>query len=184
MLSFVVSNCVKDFFPDADALFDLMDADRYLEQVIGFSGKTEKEWKESLWKNINSIHAFFNSHLKIKLSVSIGSLFSKEEGLADSYEQARDFIFQVIDSNMESGRRSAQLARCMLFGLVGTIIKGLSLTRRDNSFLGRLNPVERLLQCETFEMMKSELSDILKRVCDYIIISTPTKRIPIKGSLR
>ena len=82
LLSFVVSNCVKDFFPDVDALFDLMDADRYLEQVIGFSGKTEKEWKESLWKNINSIHAFFNSHLKIKLSVSIGSLFLKEEGLS------------------------------------------------------------------------------------------------------
>lgn len=218
LLSFVVSNCVKDFFEDAHTVFDLVDADHYLIQVIGFSGKNKEEHKEALWKKLHSIHEFFNSRLKIRLSVSMGSLFEEAEGLADSYEQAReameyrmmmgsnvvidfesltelslfydysleserdiinslkngnyeqarDFMFQVIDSNINSGMMSAQLARCMLFDLVGTIIKGLSLTRLDSAFLGRLNPVERLLQCETFDRMKCELSDILRRVCDYI----------------
>lgn len=85
-----------------------------------------------------------------------------------NFEQSRDMVFQVIDENLNSGMISAQLARCMLFDLVGTVIKALSLTRLDSNFLGQLNLIERLLQCETFEQMKDELSDILKKVCDYI----------------
>jgi AraC-type DNA-binding domain-containing proteins len=85
-----------------------------------------------------------------------------------SYEQTKALVFKVIDSNLASGMLSSQLAHCMLFDLVGTIIKVLSLTKLDNSFLGNLNPIERLFRCETFEQMKWELSDILYNVCEYI----------------
>lgn len=85
-----------------------------------------------------------------------------------NFKQSRDMVFQVIDDNLNSGMLSSQLARCMLFDLVGTMIKALSLTRLDSNFLGQLNLIDRLLQCETFDQMKYELSDILKRVCEYI----------------
>ncbi|MDL2234038.1 helix-turn-helix transcriptional regulator [Ruminococcaceae bacterium OttesenSCG-928-L11] len=85
-----------------------------------------------------------------------------------NYQQTRKLIFGVIDSNISSGMLSAQLARCIFFDITGTVIKALSSTKLDNSFLVRLAPIDRLVQCETLPQMKQELDDILSAVCTYI----------------
>ena len=74
----------------------------------------------------------------------------------------------MIDRNLASGRMSSQMARCMLFDLIGTVIKALSQTHLDNHFVSQLNPIEKLFQCETFEQMKKEIEDILEKVCEYV----------------
>lgn len=218
LLSFVISNCCKDFYGEKAAAFDAVELDRYLVQIFCLEDKPEKELRQQIWNQLEAMHKFFNSSLQIKLSASLGNICYGAEMICGSYEkakealeyrmlmgnnvlidtehlsefalfyeysiesekdimnslksgnfaQARDLVFQVIDNNVDSGMMSAQLARCMLFDLAGTIIKALSLIRLDNNFLGQLNPVERLFQCETFDEMKKEISDILENVCDYI----------------
>lgn len=93
------------------------------------------------------------------------------------YQQTMDLIGQVIDENLSSGMISARLARCIFFDLTGTVVKALSTTRLDNSFLVRLDPIDRLLKCETLPQMKAELADIIRRVCDYIALEKPDDRL-------
>lgn len=85
-----------------------------------------------------------------------------------NFKQAKEYMFRVIDRNLASGRMSSQMARCMLFDLIGTVIKALSQTHLDNHFVSQLNPIEKLFQCETFEQMKKEIEDILEKVCEYV----------------
>lgn len=218
LLTFTVSNCNKDFFEDAEQLFDVVELERYLVSIICYDRRQENGLKERIWEKIEEVHHFFNESLKIKLSIAIGDICYGPEGIGASYEKAKGaleyrmvmgnnvvidahemnhfalfydysiesekdiinslksgsfeqsekLVFQVIDGNLASGMISAQLAKCMMFDLVGTVMKALSMTKLDNTFLGQLNPIERLSQCETFEQMKRELSDILNRVCLYI----------------
>lgn len=215
LLAFVVSNCVKDFFGNSTKLFELVELDRYLVQIIGYEGREEQ--RIDILKSLEELHEFFNKKLKIKLSISlsecccrleeINTIYEKarealeyrlvmgnnvvidshdlgdfalsydysienEKDIINSlkngnYEQSKELMFQVIDNNLSAGMMSSQLARCMLFDLVGTVVKALSLTKLDSNFLGQLNPIDRLFQCETFEQMKEELADILYQVCSY-----------------
>ena len=218
LLSFVVSNCSRDFFAGVGISSEAVELDHYLVQIISLPGRDDNALKAAVWQVLEQMHAFFNETLKIRLSVAMGSFCSGTAGVVHSYkkarealeyrivmgnnvvidadklngltlsydysiemekdiinslkhgnyEQSRDMVYAVIDQNLSTGMLSSQLARCMLFDLVGTIIKALSLTRLDSNFLGQLNLIDRLLQCETFEQMKDELADILKQVCDYI----------------
>lgn len=218
LLSFVVSNCSRDFFDGTANVLDVVELDRYLVQILCFSKGSHHELRTEVWKSIEQLHKFFNDALKIKFSIALGEFCQRKEDISHSYEtarealeyrvvmgnnvlidsheltgftmfydysietekdiinslkhgnfeQSRDLAFRLIDRNLGSGMMSAQLAHCMLFDIVATVMKALSLTRLDSNFLGQLNPIERLFQCETFEQMKHELSDILWKVCEYI----------------
>ncbi|HML46566.1 MAG TPA: AraC family transcriptional regulator, partial [Clostridia bacterium] len=122
--------------------------------------------------NLTEFSLFYDYALEVESGI-INSLRAGDEA------QAKKLIFQVIDDNLSSGMLSARLARCIFFDLIGTVVKALSGIRLDNRFLVQLDPIDRLLQCETLPQMKRELADILDKVCTFILESRdgPDRRL-------
>ncbi|MBD2845045.1 helix-turn-helix domain-containing protein [Paenibacillus sp. IB182496] len=86
------------------------------------------------------------------------------------YDQARAILDRIFAANFAHGVTSVQLARCLMFDLVSTMIKTMNEIRAfcEPRFLESLRPTERLLACRTVEEMREELTDIVSRVCAYI----------------
>lgn len=86
------------------------------------------------------------------------------------YKGAFGIIEEVFEKNLLEGAGAVQMAQCLMFNLVGTVLKTMNelSALHKSDFLKELNPTERLLGCDTVEEIKIELSSILKNVCDYV----------------
>lgn len=86
------------------------------------------------------------------------------------YDQAEQIIDDIFASNFANGHISLQVAKCLMFDLVGTMIKTMNelSTVYEPAFVDELNPVERLLKCNTFDELRHQISSILTKVCGFI----------------
>ncbi len=90
---------------------------------------------------------------------------------AGEYQGAGEILTKVFAVNFEVNRLSLELARCLMFNLISTMIKTsneISNTDQGKFFDG-LNPVGGLLECQTINQMKSKIMEILSRVCAFIV---------------
>ncbi|MFD0711838.1 helix-turn-helix domain-containing protein [Paenibacillus sp. GCM10027626] len=89
---------------------------------------------------------------------------------AGDYDSAEAIIDEVFKDNLEQRKLPLKLAKCLFVDLVGTMIKtinGIS-GMYDNTYLEELNPIDRLLGCQTVSEMKDQLKSILRSICDSV----------------
>jgi len=83
-------------------------------------------------------------------------------------QAAREIAADVVSRNTEHGTLSAQLARCLMFDLISTVIKTLSEINLESRYLTELKPVDRLIACETLPEMERTIGYIIDSVCERI----------------
>ncbi len=89
---------------------------------------------------------------------------------AGDFENAKCIVTEIMQNNLSKEGFSVQMARCLLFDLVSTMIKALYDTGpiADNSFIEDLNPVDRLFHSKAVVEMKFHTMDVLWDICRYI----------------
>lgn len=88
---------------------------------------------------------------------------------AGAFEQAADAMSDVISRNFNKPIVSLTLARCLVFNLVGTMVKAINeLGDGENSVLGH-NPLwmDKIIACDTIQEMQRELLALLEEVCAF-----------------
>lgn len=93
------------------------------------------------------------------------------------YQKAEFILSGIFKNNFEESVLPIKIAKCLMFNLIGTMIKTINEVNclEDQGFLEELNPVERLLGCESINEMKSQMRFILKTFCDLINRKTKEK---------
>lgn len=82
---------------------------------------------------------------------------------------AEPLLLDLIARNFESNTLPAPVARCLVFDLVGTLMKSVSEVGGGAALqlFQRGKRIEKLASCETVADMRSQLIELLQDVCDY-----------------
>lgn len=85
-------------------------------------------------------------------------------------EAAAAVIETLFESRFVRSSMSIDLIKCLVFDVVGTILKTLPETNAgpDASFVQELNVFGRLAGCVTVQEMKREIEDVLKIICAHV----------------
>ncbi|TBL74008.1 helix-turn-helix domain-containing protein [Paenibacillus thalictri] len=85
------------------------------------------------------------------------------------FDKAKQTLDDVIEANFRQMVIPVYFAKCLLFDLVSTMVKTINeIGDIQESFLmDSPKRIERLMACETFEDMKQQLTDLLRKVCEY-----------------
>lgn len=91
---------------------------------------------------------------------------------AGQWEQARDALQEIFDRNFAGGPVPIDLAKCLMFAMIGTMLKTLEdISLSEEAFMDELQPVARLFACETIPAMKIVMLDILQQICRYMEVN-------------
>jgi len=87
-------------------------------------------------------------------------------------DEAADAILESIYAeNFAQARLSMEMARCLMFDLISTMIKtmeSLHTGEQDAEFWARMQPVSRLTACRSLEGLQEEMQTILTEVCRHV----------------
>ncbi|HHV95897.1 MAG TPA: helix-turn-helix transcriptional regulator, partial [Clostridiaceae bacterium] len=85
-------------------------------------------------------------------------------------ETAQAIVNEIFEKNFSGEILSVQMIKCLFFDLISTMIKALNDINlmNNNEFIEELNPISRLLSSNTIMEMKSQMMDILEKVCKYV----------------
>ena len=85
-------------------------------------------------------------------------------------ETAISALDDIYAANFERHEISVEMAKCLVFDLVSTMIKTLaSITDdRHGGFWDEVRPVKRLLACDTAESIRTVMREIIGSVCGYV----------------
>ncbi|MEF3304866.1 helix-turn-helix domain-containing protein [Paenibacillus sp. GYB003] len=88
---------------------------------------------------------------------------------AGHFPNAERLLGELIARNFESHVLPAPVARCLVFDLLGTLIKCVSEMGggADLQLFQRAKRIERLTACETIADMRGQMTDLLQAVCEY-----------------
>ncbi len=117
-----------------------------------------------LYRDIASANStyYYPMELETKLINSIRAGDSAEASaiLGDTYKH-----------NFGETLLSLEMAQCLMFDLISTMVKTLnSIVGReeDSSFWSAVRPIKRLIACRSLEALKTEMDDIVAKVCEYV----------------
>lgn len=87
-----------------------------------------------------------------------------------SYDKAVEMIDDIFRINMEEGKISIDMAKCLLFDMIGTMIKAMEAINYsgDSAIVQKEDPLERLMACDTVEEMRIQLRELLNHICQYV----------------
>jgi YesN/AraC family two-component response regulator len=87
------------------------------------------------------------------------------------YEKSKEVLEYIFETNFSTTIPSIEMTKCLMFGLVNTMMKTMDQISIvcDTAFIKDLDPVKRLLRCKTIVEMKVQMSDILDKICKYIV---------------
>ena len=77
----------------------------------------------------------------------------------------------IYADNFAQARLSIEMARCLMFDLISTMIKtieSLHAGEEDAQFWARMQPVSRLTACRSLEGLQEEMQTILTEVCGHV----------------
>ena len=77
----------------------------------------------------------------------------------------------IYADNFAQARLSMEMARCLMFDLISTMIKtieSLHAGDQDAQFWARMQPVSRLTACRSLEGLQEEMTTILTEVCRHV----------------
>lgn len=84
---------------------------------------------------------------------------------------ARAIIQGVFQQNFSAGTLSIEMARCLMFDLISTMVKTLNSIEpieRDVEFWTRVSPIRRLTQCQSLEELRVLFDEVIERVCRHV----------------
>ena len=84
---------------------------------------------------------------------------------------AGDILESLYADNFAQTRLSMDMARCLMFDLISTMIKtieSLHAGDQDAQFWARIQPVSRLTACRSLEQLQQEMQVILTEVCRHV----------------
>ncbi len=89
---------------------------------------------------------------------------------AGDFDKARGIIEYIFKTHFSKGLPSINVAKCLLFDLVGTLVKAFDSVSEEfnNEVWEKIDPVDRLISCQTVQEMKYEMEKLLGEVCGYI----------------
>ena len=116
------------------------------------------------FKELNKRHAvgyYFPLELEQKM------IYYLRTGQYDECSAILDEIFRV---NFQEQQLSAALVRCLMFDIVGSVIKALTEISGASSegFFDVYDPLQTIMACETASGMMNEIKALLWRICQYI----------------
>ena len=86
---------------------------------------------------------------------------------AGDIEKASNILNHVFDDNFTNTAPSIEFARCLMFDLIGSMLKALD-GEENAAFLETLDPVKRLSKCESVDAMRNEINTVLREVAQYV----------------
>jgi len=104
---------------------------------------------------------------------------------AGDYTNAKTIVNEIFKSDFTANGMSVQLAKCRMFGLVNTMLNAvneISITC-DEAFITQLNPVDRLLKCESVIQLHQQVTDILEQTNKYVGDRKKSRRETIKDDI-
>ncbi|MNI21687.1 HTH-type transcriptional regulator YesS [compost metagenome] len=88
---------------------------------------------------------------------------------AGQLDNAQHALQDIFENNFSKGRVSVDLAKCLMFAMIGTMLKALDgIAITEETFMDKVQPITRLFGCQSLPEMKSVMLDILHQVCDYV----------------
>jgi two-component system, response regulator YesN len=91
--------------------------------------------------------------------------------ISGSYDTAFSILEQVFEANFDQANLSVEMARCLMFDLIATMIKSLesiSSSDADAEFWSDIKPIRRLTSCHSLEQLRLEIDSILRSVCTHV----------------
>jgi YesN/AraC family two-component response regulator len=86
-----------------------------------------------------------------------------------SFEDARAILDKVFSDNFGEEGLSVQMARCLMFDLAGTLMKTTGeITGLNDHFVEETGVMERMLASDDIAEMRTQMTDVLKMVCEYV----------------
>ncbi|MDE0026552.1 MAG: AraC family transcriptional regulator [Spirochaetaceae bacterium] len=90
---------------------------------------------------------------------------------AGNEDDAGAILLSIHAANFAEPRLSIEMARCLMFDLISTMIKtieSLHAGDEDSQFWARIEPVSRLTACRSLERLQREMQAILTEVCRHV----------------
>lgn len=85
------------------------------------------------------------------------------------FKKASEILNNMFDLNFSHSTVSIKIAKYLMFDMVGTIIKTINeiSDQGESQFIETINPMPRLIECQSIIDMKNEMTNIINEVCDY-----------------
>lgn len=88
-----------------------------------------------------------------------------------NFEQAMEVYEEVMGHNINGKVIASQdTLRCLMYDMVGTVLKTLGEREEDQKFAKELRPMKRMSLCRSLEEMRAVFEEILKAVCTYMSV--------------
>jgi two-component system response regulator YesN len=81
------------------------------------------------------------------------------------HNRVREVIHQVFQRYISENSVSVDVVKCLMYDLTSTLAKTID-SICEPSFIEQINPIKRLLSCETAFDMETELLSITKEICE------------------
>lgn len=83
------------------------------------------------------------------------------------FERSKAIIDEIIQINTVNTSISVSHAKCLMFDLISTLLKTVDEIGADSKrkVMEHVDPIDRLLACETIKDMVVQIRDVLERVC-------------------
>lgn len=87
---------------------------------------------------------------------------------AGDLDKSLQLFNEVFKRNISGSSVSIQIAKCLMFNLISTMMKALMEIDTDEEFLSGNDPIRQLLECQTVYEMKDKMNNLLSDICKYI----------------
>ncbi|MBO5278366.1 MAG: helix-turn-helix transcriptional regulator [Lachnospiraceae bacterium] len=95
---------------------------------------------------------------------------------ASNYEAAKAVYENVVEENMNGDTVASQdTLRCLMYDLLGTVLKALEEKKEDEKFTREMRPAKRMSACQGLTEMRETFEDILYRTCEYMNVKSGTE---------
>lgn len=90
-----------------------------------------------------------------------------------NFTNAKAIVSEVIQSNIDSKRYiSRDIIRCLMFDLLGTVMKTFDAKEESQQLIKQLKPAKRLAECTDLQSMKKVIEEILLKCCEFFRVET------------
>lgn len=88
---------------------------------------------------------------------------------ASNFEGAKAIYESVVEKNMSGENIATQdVLRCLMYDLLGTIMKTLDEKKEDAKFAKELKPAKKMMNCQSISQLRETFEEILQKTCDYL----------------
>ena len=95
---------------------------------------------------------------------------------ASNFEGARNVFRHIVEENVNNRMIGSQdRLRCLMYDLLGTVLKMLDEKTEDEKFSKELKPAKRMAACQGLAQMKEAYEDILLKTCEYLSVKSGTE---------